>query len=243
MKIMIIFSVFICACVTYIILILIKEQRSEDSKLKNIQEKNENLKLPQKSDIDTIKPTEELTSQLDELKEKNEELEKLLTAKNQILEQSQGSFNNGLKSLLDHTKIKEIMTQDVTSININTPFSNVPKIFKELAIRHLPVIDADGRLIGLMTQRDMYKIQSPRKLMDGTWHYDEEMLNNVILEHVMVKDPFSLHEENCMGDAVKTMFHSKYGCIPIVDQEHKLCGIITTHDILNLAAKVYLVKK
>ena len=144
------------------------------------------------------------------------------------------------KTLLKQTKLKDIMSKKVISIKVNALFSEIPKKLRTAGIRHLPVIDDSGKFVGLMTERELYKIHSPRKLMDGTWYYDEEMLNDIILKHVMIKDVFCLGPESSMGEALVYMANHKSGCIPIVDENHLLKGIITQYDFIKKAAQLYL---
>jgi len=146
---------------------------------------------------------------------------------------------NAVKKILAETKLKELMSKKVISININAPFSEVPQKFQSAGIRHLPVIDDSGKFLGIMTEREMYKIHSPRKLMDGTWYYDEEMLNDVILKHVMIKDVFCLDPESAMGEALVYMANHKSGCIPVVDKNGALKGIVTQYDFIKKAAQLY----
>ncbi|MFA5089110.1 MAG: CBS domain-containing protein [Candidatus Omnitrophota bacterium] len=145
-----------------------------------------------------------------------------------------------IKVLLQETKVKDIMTRDPVSLPMDAPFSQVSRKIMEFGIRHLPIVDKENRLVGLITQRDLYKIQPPRKMIDGTWYYDEEALNSVILSHVMIKEPFTMSPENSVGEALLTMVNAKYGCIPVVDEDRKLRGIVTQIDILRVAAQIFL---
>jgi len=144
-----------------------------------------------------------------------------------------------IRALLKVTKLKEIMTSKVVSIQVDSPFSEVPKKFNMHNIRHLPVVGEKNKLVGLMTQRDLYKLHSPRKLEDGSWYYDEDELNSYILKDVMLQDPLAMGAEDCVGDAVLEMVRNKYGCILIIDQNEALCGIVTRVDILKMAAQIY----
>ncbi len=149
-----------------------------------------------------------------------------------------GNEDDSIRQVLSHTKIEAIMSPEVVSIVEDTHFSNVPQLFTNHNIRHLPVVDEDNELVGLMTQRELYKIQSPRKLEDGSWYYDESILDNIILSHVMIKDLLTLHPEDTVKEAVFLMVHHKCGCIPIVDEKNILCGIITQHDILKITLAI-----
>ena len=153
--------------------------------------------------------------------------------------ESKGNAREQIANLIDQTKLKDIMATEVISINARDRFSEVARKMKEFSIRHLPVVDDQNRLVGMITQRMLYQIKSPRKLVDGEWYYDAEMLNDVILEHVMQKDIFSLQFDLSMGQALLKMVHNKYGSIPIVDDQRKLIGLITRNDVLKVAAQIY----
>jgi len=139
-----------------------------------------------------------------------------------------------IKILLKEASVEDIMTKKVISIRVDAPFSKVPKILHEHNIRHLPVVDKKNKLVGLITQRDLFKIQSPRKLMDGQWYYDDEILNCIILKNVMMKKPFMMTPEISLKRALEKMVYSKHGCILIVNPNKVLCGIITQIDILEI---------
>ena len=144
-----------------------------------------------------------------------------------------------LKVLLKETKIKEVMTASPVSIQVSDPFREVPKKFKAFGIRHLPVVDEKNRLVGLVSQRDLFRIHPPKKTLDGDLVYDDEMLDSVILRHVMVTSPFYMNKEDSLGEALDKIVEKKYGCIPIVDKDTVLCGILTQIDILKVAVQIY----
>lgn len=142
-----------------------------------------------------------------------------------------------LRKLLKETKTEEIMSSPVIFIHVDAHFSKVAELLELHHIRHLPVVDKDDELIGLITQRDLYKIQSPRKKMDGTWYYDPATLDNIILRQVMTEKPYAIHPDDAVADAILPMVNQKYGCMPIIDKKNILCGIITQHDILKMAVE------
>ena len=144
-----------------------------------------------------------------------------------------------IKVLLKETKIREIMTGSPVSIGGDEKFNLVPEKFKKFGIRHLPVVDKNNRVIGLISQRDIFRICPPKKLMDGSWSFDEAFLDQVILKHVMVQNPLKMRCDDCMGDALMAMVKHKYGSIVIVDDKDVLRGILTQIDILKVAAQIY----
>ena len=84
----------------------------------------------------------------------------------------------------------------------------------------------------------LYRIISPRSLDDGGWYYDRDMLNDIILARVMTTRPKVVHPEDSVGEALVVMVKGKFGCLPVVDKDQKLCGIITQLDILRTAAEI-----
>src|SRR3989338_3655435 len=143
-----------------------------------------------------------------------------------------------VRVLLNKVPLREVMTEKLFTIREGAPFHEVADKIMKNSIRHLPVVDKDNKLIGLMTERDLHKIQSPRRLEDGTWYYDQDSLDSFILRDVMIPNPFTLKPENTVAEAILKMVQKKYGCILIVDNNNTLCGIVSYVDLLKLAAQI-----
>ncbi len=223
---------FVLAGLIVIVVLFLQEQRSgKDMSLKiDLQDKdNQALKIE----------NEHLNASIKKLSDSCEILKKDLEQKEAALKKVPSVITHNIADLIDHTKLKDIMSSEVISIQQDAPFADVARKMKEFHVRHLPVVDYNNKLVGLITQRMLYQIKSPRKLMDGDWYYDEEMLNDVILKHVMATDIFSLSPDQSMGKALMKMTYGKFGCVPIVDESNKLLGIVTRKDILKVAAHIY----
>ena len=153
-----------------------------------------------------------------------------------------------IRVILNTTQVKEVMSQPVTTVNKDKDFSEVEKLFVNQHIRHLPVVNDSGTLVGLMTKRDLYKTLSPRKSLSGEAnesldhivesegvYYSRRLLDEFILEKIMNVEVCTLLPEDSVGQAVRIMFQNKFGSVVIVDREKKVQGIITRFDILRLA--------
>ena len=138
-----------------------------------------------------------------------------------------------IKELLRTTKIKDVMRTPAITVDASDEFHVVWEKFEAHDIRHLPVLDEAGRVCGLISQRHLYKVHSPRHLEDGSWYYDEAMLDSFILKNVMTKELFLLKPENTLQEAMEPMARLKLGCIPIVDQYRLPLGIVTRVDIIK----------
>ncbi len=130
------------------------------------------------------------------------------------------------------------MVDRVIAIREDEPFSRVEEIFRERHIRHLPVVNGGFKLVGIVTQRDLYRITPPRKDDEGKLIYDKDILDGYILKNVMTKNPFVLTPNNTAAEALLAMVDKKFGCIPIIDQFKTLVGIVTQLDMLRIAARI-----
>ena len=134
---------------------------------------------------------------------------------------------------LSFIKLKDVMTSPVITVQEWEDFHVVQDKLQTHDIRHLPVVDDSGRLVGMISQRQLYKICSPHRIENGGWHYDKDMLDSFILKRVMVRDVYILKPDNTVADAIKDMVQFKIGCIPIVDASGKPIGIVTRDGILG----------
>ncbi len=138
-----------------------------------------------------------------------------------------------IRQFLKDTKIKEAMSSPAITVNETDDFVLVHEKFYLHGIRHLPVVNEPGSVVGIITQHDLYKIHSPRKLEDGSWYYDKDLLNGFILKNVMLENPFTLKSEQSLFEAVEAMVNFKFGCIPVVDDYRTPQGILTRADVLT----------
>jgi CBS domain-containing protein len=86
----------------------------------------------------------------------------------------------------------------------------------------LPVVDNDGRLQGMITDRDICIALTTRNMLAADIFVSEVMSTNIS----------SCSADNSINDAVKMMRNAKVRRVPVVDRDHKLIGIISLTDIL-----------
>ena len=138
-----------------------------------------------------------------------------------------------LKKFLQATPIRDVMAFPVITVKEDDDFALVHERFSLYSIRHIAVVNDAGVIVGLISQRDLYKIHSPRKLQDGSWYYDKELLNQFILKNVMHKDIFTLKPHQSLYEAMDAMVRFKFGSIPIVDDYNIPCGMMTRVNVLK----------
>jgi CBS-domain-containing membrane protein len=159
------------------------------------------------------------------------------------------NMENSLE-LLRQTKIKHIMNQHATTVNINDELSAAQMKFTSEHLTHLVVVDNENKVVGLLSQKYLYKTRSPRKvvsevmeyrpdlLRDGAdTFYTKDMLDSYILERIMQARPLTLGLEDTLAEAILHMANKKLGCIPVVDNENRIQGVLTHFEIIGFLSR------
>ena len=154
--------------------------------------------------------------------------------------------SNEIKMLFEMTKIQDIMRTPVITVYEDDDFSEAEEKFTHYGINYILVTNRENKLVGVLSQKYIYKTQSPRKILgheeldydpniivDGDSFYDKESLDRYILRNIMSKNPFVLSPEDSITDAVLAMDKKNLGCIPIVDEKNKVKGIVTDREVVR----------
>lgn len=126
--------------------------------------------------------------------------------------------------------VKDRMSKHPLSISANESISSVHRYMQEQNVRHLPVVDKDGKMIGLVTDEDLLKAEPSAATSLSMWEI-HSLLDKVKAKNVMVRDPVTTLEDTPIEEAAHLMRDNKIGCLPVM-REGKLVGIITETDIL-----------
>lgn len=133
-------------------------------------------------------------------------------------------------------RLTDVMVTQVITVNLHDTVAVVEEKMRVNRIRHIPVLDDNQRLVGMVTYRDLLSFAHPKRTEEG-WVFDRSEMNQFILKHIMTKEPVTLKPSDTVARAVEIMATEKYGCIPVVDDNKQLCGIVTQIDILKWLGK------
>jgi CBS domain-containing membrane protein len=130
-------------------------------------------------------------------------------------------------------RVQEIMTKRVLVIQEGHSFTEVQRLFQEMSINHLPVTDADRKLIGMVSSTDVLGVVSNRfpNLPDT----EESTIN----EHISVLDvmtPMPLRTigpDSSLTEAANIMAEACIHALPVVDSDQNLVGMITSNDLIR----------
>ncbi|TWI56942.1 acetoin utilization AcuB family protein [Halalkalibacter nanhaiisediminis] len=123
--------------------------------------------------------------------------------------------------------IEQIMSRNVYTLTADSPIVDAMKLIELHQIRHIPVVDENDYLIGIISDRDIRDV-SP-SIFHSTEHLEDFLkpVSSIMKKNVITAHPLDFVEE------ISSLFYEHHiGCIPIVDDE-KVVGIITETDILH----------
>ncbi len=123
-----------------------------------------------------------------------------------------------------------IMATELVTVTPSTSLDRARELMREHRIRHLPVVDDDKRLVGLVTQSDVLAAE------DSILKDRETQLEvaRFPVEDMMVTDVDTVPPTAPLRQAALFLERHKIGCLPVVDQG-KLVGIITDTDFVGVA--------
>jgi len=131
-------------------------------------------------------------------------------------------------------RVADIMSRNVSTLRRNDPLSAVGDLMNAQRIRHMPILDDDGKLAGIVSQRDLFLSGLVRALGFGT-SATEKVLDNVLVKEAMTKDVITTTPDTPLAEAAALMVERKIGCLPVIDGG-KLVGILTEGDFVAAAA-------
>ncbi|KUP05512.1 acetoin utilization protein AcuB [Bacillus coahuilensis p1.1.43] len=128
--------------------------------------------------------------------------------------------------------VEEIMNKDVAVLYEWDTIQHAIQLMNEKKIRHLPVINDQNEVIGIVSDRDL-KDAAP-SILSAT-SSDEELQKPVKL--IMIEDVIYGHPLDLIEEAATLFYDYQIGCLPIV-KDHKLIGMITAKDALYTLIKL-----
>ena len=101
-------------------------------------------------------------------------------------------------------------------------------------LRHLPVVDDQGRLVGLISHRDLLRAQIST-LSGLTKAERRARQSDVRVSQIMTRDVWTVHPDTEAAIVGKTLLDHRFGCLPVVDSSERLVGIVTERDFIKYA--------
>jgi len=129
--------------------------------------------------------------------------------------------------------ISKVMTKNVVTIDKDADISQAQEKMSKHLFRHLPVVDQNNRLIGIVTDRDIRSLLPPSHFAQENSPEEWKSSSKFRIKDIMTKNPVTISPLDTIQDAL-ILLHKKYfGALPVVVEEQKLIGIISVRDLLR----------
>ncbi len=128
--------------------------------------------------------------------------------------------------------VKDLMTPEPLTVGPNETVHAAAELMTTRRIRHVPIVDVDSRLLGLVSQRD---------LLRAAWMLstdnEPESWRNVAISEVMRTEVDTAQPSDTAADAARQILSSKRSCLPVVDAQGILVGILTEADYVRRSVR------
>jgi CBS domain-containing protein len=128
------------------------------------------------------------------------------------------------------TCVAEIMTTNLVTLSAHHTFGEAVQLMADSPFRHFLVVRADGRLAGVFSDRDVLRA------LGRTPNWQAKNVSGVMTHKV-----FTVTPETPLSVAALEMLSRRINCLPVVGNDGKVCGIITSTDLLRSYQKIQAV--
>jgi CBS domain-containing membrane protein len=130
--------------------------------------------------------------------------------------------------------VRDLMTEQVIAVVPEDSLTTLRDLMYERHIRHMPVVDRDRELVGLVSQRDLLR-NALIEQQDVPIFVEDVLLQHLLVGDMMNTGVEAIEPDTEIGEAARIMFENKYGCLPVVEGR-RLVGILTEADFVRLFA-------
>ena len=130
--------------------------------------------------------------------------------------------------------VSDLMTNRVFTLRRRDTLQDVRSLMQLAKIRHIPVTEDGDHFVRLLTHRDLlgYAVSH---LAEINQEEQAEIESAILVGDIMQTDVKTVSPDTLLREAAEILYRNKYGCLPVLDDDRKLVGIITEADFLRLA--------
>lgn len=140
--------------------------------------------------------------------------------------------------------VEEVMTSDVVTVRQDTPLKEVARVMHERGVSGVPVVDEEGKLVGIVTEADLLSFEEkgkpPRRRSLLEWLIDPMRLAEVEADvkgaraaDIMTPEVVTVTAGTTVRQASKLLLDRRVKRLPVVDGEDRVIGIVSRHDLLS----------
>jgi CBS domain-containing protein len=131
---------------------------------------------------------------------------------------------------------RQLLVADLMTANVITmrPASDLEEVYERMAeehIRHVPIVDREGDLVGLVTERDLTRLALGSQL-EMPLSFQQDLLHGRKVREIMSTDVDTAEPDQSLKEAAVQLLENKVGCLPVVEGRH-VVGILTEADFVR----------
>jgi acetoin utilization protein AcuB len=127
--------------------------------------------------------------------------------------------------------IRELMIPKPAVMTPHTTMPEALKLMKEKNVHRMPVVDAHGALVGIISETDLHNATPSSATLLSFWEIPS-LLAKITVEMLMVKDVATVAEDTTVEDAARVMADRNIGSLPVMAGKH-LVGMVNQNDIFR----------
>jgi CBS-domain-containing membrane protein len=131
------------------------------------------------------------------------------------------------KTFIVHAKT--IMSKPVVTLHRDTTKFDAIQQIRRFHYHHFPIVDNQDKIVGIITDRDFLR-DAPN--LHHRQKSDDDNSDETTVAAIMSTKLLIVNEETCVHEIGRVMLHEKIKCVPVVDQENKVKGMITSSDMI-----------
>ena len=132
--------------------------------------------------------------------------------------------------------VKDWMTDEVIMIGPKTTLPKAHELMMNHKIRRLPVVNPDGRLVGIITLGDVRGAEPSQATTLSVWELNY-LLARLQVSKIMTRNPVTISPTSTIGEAARLMLDKKVSGLPVTDEGGAVVGIITESDIFRMVVR------
>jgi CBS domain-containing protein len=133
-----------------------------------------------------------------------------------------GTKSHGLSLVIGPTEVADVMTGKVVTLSAHHSFNDAANLMNDRYFRHCVVVDGQRKPIGVISDRDILRAlaRSPNSRSKS-------------LDQIMTQNPITVKRDTPIIDAVSKILFKRINCLPVVEDDGTVCGIVTSTDLLK----------
>jgi acetoin utilization protein AcuB len=123
--------------------------------------------------------------------------------------------------------VADVMTRKTVTLSPHHGFAEAVSLMADRHFRHIVVVDTSGQIVGVISDRDILRTLA----RTTNWQTKD-------VSQIMTRDPFTVKRETPLEVAVAKIVSKRINCLPVLDDDGKVCGILTSTDLLKAYQKL-----